>query len=439
MLLIYVNKVTNRLGYTLNLIFKELMGLEYSITTNKEYFSEYEGFKFSYCKERISNEAFLYSSDILFQTTIEIVDLDYFEQNAQSYLFKVYSKDSILPYDVLAASFYMVSRYEEYLPFIQDSHNRFRSQDSIAFKKGFLTKPVVNIWVEELKAKLVNVYPTIHFAERFFSFTNTIDVDSAFAYQGKGFIRGVLGFGKDLVNNNFAACLQRIKVLLAREKDPYDTFDYIIAQNKEYRLNTIFFILFGYYGRYDKNITPFNYRFQQLIKTLGDYATVGIHPSYESFEAPEQVNAQIRMLRKILHNPIRCSRFHYLRFRLPESYRTLMENSIEEDYSMGYSDNVGFRAGICNSFNFYDLALDFETKLRVFPFAYMDVALKNGLHLSSMQALEKIKELVEQVKKVNGNLISVWHNESLTNQMEWKGWQEVYEGALERIFELNKE
>ncbi len=439
MLLIYVEKVTNRLGYTLNLIFKELMGLEYTITTNREYFCEYEGFKFSYCKEKICDEVFLYCDDILFRTTIEMVDLNYFEQDGMSYLFKVYSKDSVCNYDVLAAAFYMVSRYEEYLPFIQDKHSRFCSQDSIAFKKGFLEKPVVNIWVEELKKKIAETYPDMVFAERYFSFTNTIDVDSAYAYIGKGFWRSILGFGKDFLQRNFTACLRRIGTLVGKDTDPFDTFDYIIAQNQKYRLNTIFFVLFGYYGPYDKNITPDNYRFQQLVKTLCDYAKVGIHPSYESFDSPEQMNTQIRMLSSILHKPVKYSRFHFLRFRLPESYRTLMENNIEADYSMGYSDNVGFRAGICNSFNFYDLALDFETKLRVFPFAYMDVAFKNGLQLSPMQTLEKVKGLIEEVKKVNGNFISIWHNESLSDQMQWKGWREVYEGTLDYVSEINKE
>jgi hypothetical protein len=116
----------------------------------------------------------------------------------------------------------------------------------------------------------------------------------------------------------------------------------------------------------------------------------------------------------------------------------LLENSIEGDYSMGYPNYVGFRAGICSSFNFYDLALDFETKLRIFPFAYMDVALKNGLQMSSDEALLKIKSLVDEVEKVKGVFVSVWHNESLSDQMEWKGWREVYEKAMGYIAEKRR-
>jgi hypothetical protein len=43
-----------------------------------------------------------------------------------------------LPFDPLAATFYLVSRYEEYLPFIPDEHGRFPAKQSFAFSNGFL-------------------------------------------------------------------------------------------------------------------------------------------------------------------------------------------------------------------------------------------------------------------------------------------------------------
>ncbi len=433
MLLIYAGKMTNRLGYTLNLIFDEMMGIEYSITTDREYFMAYEGAKFSYCRENLGNEVFLRCTDVLFQTTIEVLDLDYFEQDGLPYIFRTYSQTSVCNYDVLASVFYFVSRYEEYLPFIKDEHSRFCAEDSLAYKKGFLQKPVVNIWVEELKKEILSAYPDLPHKANCFSFLNTIDVDSAYSYIGKGFFRTSGGLCKDFLRGNFALCNRRIGVLMGKAADPYDTFDYIIYTIKKYKVRTVFFVLFGYYGQFNKNISPYNRRFQGLVKSLCDYAKVGIHPSYECLEEPEQINEQVRMLKSILHKPIHRSRFHYLRFRLPESYRNLIDNNIERDFSMGYSDEIGFRAGICNSFNFYDLALDFETKLRIYPFACMDVALKNGLKFRPKEAFDKIRELVEEVRKVNGRFISIWHNESLSDEMEWKSWREVYEKTLELV------
>lgn len=433
MLLIYAKKITNRLGYTLNLVFGELMGIEYSITTDEDFFVESKDPKLSYCKHKLCDEAFLCCDSLLFDTTIELVDVNYFERNGLPYLFKQYSKDSICDNDVLASVFYLVSRYEEYLPFVRDEHSRFKAEDSLAYKKGFLDKPVVNIWVKELKQKLQATYPNLESKKSFFTYTNTIDVDSAYSYRGKGGLRTCIGLARDLLKGNLALCLKRLSVLIGKRQDPYDTFDYIISILQKYKVNTTFFILFGNYGRYDKNISPYNPKFRLLLKSLCDYAKVGIHPSYESFEESELMSEQIKMLKSLLRKPIHRSRFHYLRFRLPESYRELINNNIEGDYSMGYSNAIGFRAGICNSFNFYDLALDFETKLRIFPFAYMDVALKNGLQLSPDSALDKIMGIVDKVVEADGNLISVWHNESLSEDFGWEGWRSVYERSIEYV------
>jgi hypothetical protein len=145
---------------------------------------------------------------------------------------------------------------------------------------------------------------------------------------------------------------------------------------------------------------------------------------------------QVKLLSSTIHKAITRSRFHYLRFRLPKSYRTLIDNEITEDFSMGYADQVGFRAGICTSFNFYDLERDCETKLRVHPFAFMDVALKNGLGLKEEAVIKKIKYLIDQVRDVDGDLISIWHNESLSNYKEWKNWRQIYEKQIEYV--INK-
>ncbi len=432
MLLIYVDKLTNRLGYTLNLVFKELMSIKYSITIDKEYFIQYDGPKLSYTTKPITDELFLVSSSLLFQTIIEIVDVSYFEKNNTPYIFKSYSKESICDFDVLAACFYLVSRYEEYLPYVKDKHSRFKAEDSLAYKKGFLKRPIVNIWANELKAKIQNRYPELFSHSNKYSYINTIDVDSAYSYTCKGFTRNVLGFFRDLIKGDLALCFERLKVLLKMQQDPYDTFDFIISLIEKYNVNTIFFVLFGDYGKYDKNINPYNNRFKILVKHLCDYGKVGVHPSYDSFDYPQLITTQVKMLEETLHKPIKRSRYHYLHFRLPEGYRNLMSTrSIEHDFSMGYSENIGFRAGICSSFNFYDLAQDYETKLRIHPFAYMDVALKNGLKLLPEQAIEEIKQMTDEVRQVKGEMISIWHNESLSNKREWSGWREVYEKIVE--------
>src|SRR3972149_4750237 len=112
---------------------------------------------------------------------------------------------------------------------------------------------------------------------------------------------------------------------------------------------------------------------------------------------------------------IKNSRQHFLKLTLPETYRNLIDLDITDDYTMGFASQVGFRASICNSFNFYDLDMELETNLKIHPFAVMEGTLKNNMNIHRDDALQKIKQLIDEVKTVNGQFISLWHNDTLSN------------------------
>ena len=438
MIIIYIDKQTNRLGYTINLIFKDVLKTDFMVTTRKDTFIAETGAKISYCKNSICDEIHITSKDLLFETSLSNVDVEYFEKDSLPCLFPTYSKDDTLGFDIFSAVFYMVSRYEEYLPFMSDKHGRFSPNNSIAYQKGFLELPVVNLWVERLKQELLRKYPNLQFADKEFTFTNTIDIDMAYYYKSKGFYRTIGGWAKDLLKRDFYAVKERFKVIVLNKKDPYSCYDFIQTIINKYKFKTILFYLFAMRSKYDKNISPYYKSFQLLVKDMADYSKTGIHPSYYVMEEPETLKEQIDLLEKIIHTKIYRSRFHFLRFRLPVSYRNLIENEIKDVYSMGYADCVGFRAGIASSFNFYDIERDYETKLRVHPFAFMDVSLKNGMGLNREKSWEKIRSLIDIVKSVKGEFISIWHNESLSNYREWKDWRKIYEKQLDYIYN-NKE
>jgi len=104
-----------------------------------------------------------------------------------------------------------------------------------------------------------------------------------------------------------------------------------------------------------------------------------------------------------------------------------------EDYTMGYAAEPGFRAGICTPFYFYDLDYETETKLLVYPFTVMDGTLRDYKDVGIEEAKAIIQSLIYEVKAVNGTFISLWHNESLSDQGRWKGWREVYTYLLSKI------
>jgi hypothetical protein len=238
----------------------------------------------------------------------------------------------------------------------------------------------------------------------------------------------------DLKDMNWYDIANRTRTIFGGKKDPFDNFDLQIEYQKMYNLKPIYFILFGRYSRFDKNVNIRNKHFRFLVKRLADYATVGIHPSYYSIEHPDYLSFETSKLSEVLNQEVTRSRQHFLRLMLPDTYRHLLDHDITDDYTMGYAALPGFRAGICSTFNFYDLDREEETKLRIHPFMVMDGTLRDYMNLTPDEAIEKISTLINEVKKVQGTFISLWHNESLSDKKRWEGWLRVYEAMLEMAY-----
>ena len=144
-------------------------------------------------------------------------------------------------------------------------------------------------------------------------------------------------------------------------------------------------------------------------------------------------------MENIVNFPITRSRQHYLRLELPETYQNLVDLEITEDYTMGYAQHYGFRAGTCTPFYFYDLDFEIQTPLKVFPFAVMDGTLKEYLKLSTKRSFDVIYKLANEVKKVDGTFITLFHNESVSGSGHWKGWDQKFVEMLEKLEHLEAE
>lgn len=430
MLLLYTHRLTSRNKYTFKLIFEEILGIDFKVTTDKQEVLSWDGPKLTYCRQPVSDELFFCATDLLFQTGIVVQEPTMIRWGGSKVLFPV-SKTSALPFDPFAASFLLVSRYEEYLPHLKDVHGRYTPSQSLAFQNGFLQKPVVNQWAFEIKSLLEKKFGKIKSKERKYRFTPTIDIDNAWAYRNKGFIRIAGGLFSDLINFNLQGFKDRFNSVFRISIDPYDTYDYQVKLFERYNLHPIYFILLGEYATYDKSVPHQNKHMQSLIKFMGDNGDVGIHPSYASSENPEKIRKEILRLSHILHQEIHLSRQHFLKLSIPETYQRLLEYDITDDYTMGYADLPGFRASICSPFYFYDLDLEVETSLKIHPFAIMDGTLKDYMNIEPERAMDIITPLIDAVKEVNGEFISIWHNESFAENERWKGWRKIYEDHLE--------
>jgi hypothetical protein len=434
-LLIFSPKRSSRVRYTFRLVFHDLLMIPYHITTDLDEFRSSDLPKMLYCEKRTSDDLFFQSNGLLFERGVDNIEVNTVMYGDLAAPFPVSSEESAMPFDVFSAIFYLVTRYEEYLPFVRDKHGRFTANLSKSVEMGILQKPVVNIWAIKIKEILKKAFSSLMFTERKYRFIPTYDVDSAFAYSQKGLVRSVGGYLLNIQRFEWKDISLRTQAIFNSAKDPYNTFDLQIAYQKKYGLRPIYFVLYGRYGKYDKNINVRNKNYRFLIKRLGDYATIGLHPSYNSNDYPDYLAFEKNNLSLVINQDVTRSRQHFLRLILPNTYRKLLDNDITDDYTMGYAALPGFRAGICSTYSFYDLDTEEETKLKIHPFAVMDGTLKDYMGLTPADAIEQIRLLIDEVKKVKGTFISLWHNESLSDQKRWTGWRRVYEELLEMAVE----
>lgn len=429
-ILVYTQKISNRARYIFRLFFREHLGLETELTDQEEKFKAHSGPKISYAQHAITDELHFSCRNLLFESGIREQNISVFDWEGSKVFFAT-GKGSALPFDPFASAFYLVSRYEEYLPHIRDRLDRFDAHSSLAWEHGFLEIPVVNHWIIKVGELLKQKYAELQFRTGNYSFTPTIDIDNAYAYRLKGVMRSTGGYARSLVNFDFKDFNRRTRVLLKMEKDPYDTYAYQLDIQKKYNLKPIYFFLLGDYGMNDKNISPQNRKFHELIRSLADYSEVGIHPSFGSNSDSQRLPVEISRLKNIVHGDITKSRQHFLMMKFPETYRNLAERDITDDYSMGFANEIGFRAGICTPFNFYDLDNESESTLRIHPFCVMDATLNLYMKLNPGDAITRVQKLVKEVKNVNGDFIFIWHNETLSEDQQWKGWRKVYESIIE--------
>ena len=321
------------------------------------------------------------------------------------------------------AIFAELQRAEEYgLPH-QDEKGRFPAEKANRTEQGLAHEPGVDKWLDQ---HFHGCYNT----ETRYACIPTFDIDHAYAFRGKGFLKNAGGWVKNTLFDRERA-KSRLAFLSGKQPDPYDTYGYILDVCKSFGLKPLFFIQMGSYGnRYDVNLNFKHAEGRDLIRFLAAEARVGLHPSFASNGNPELLKKEYGQLSDILGAPVTASRQHFLMLRFPETYRRLVELGIREEYSMGWASQTGFRAGTCRPFRWYDLERNAFSELTVYPFACMDGTLHEYLKLTPEEALNRAESLINTTREHRGVFVPLWHNHTVNNRFEWSGWQTVFEQML---------
>jgi hypothetical protein len=428
MLLIYTHKRTPRLNYIFKQICTRILGIPVSFTTKVEEFIAHDSLKMSYSTQQLGNEFHIRSHYILFEQGLSDIDI-HVQPWERTKCFFYNGDKSDIPFDIFAASFYLLSRYEEYLPHVKDEYGRFTANNSIAFKHQFLHQPVVDIWAYKFKKALSLKFPEYQFKERSYKVKPVIDVPMAYYFKSKGLMRSIGGTLNDLFRFKLKQLSQRYMVLTGLNRDPYDTFKWIINKQKQVKDKFQVFFLIGDFSTYDKNININKKGFVSLIKSVADYCKVGLKVSYFALDDFDVLKKEKTNIESVINTSLVASRNSFNKLNLPTCYRNLVNLEVKEDYSMGYINEIGFRAGTCSPFLFYDLDYEVQTPLMIHSFHILDFALlKTKSQLDKKQTLEK---LIKEVKNVNGTFIPIFHNYSFSKEERWQGFKDLFNYILD--------
>ncbi len=407
------NNNLNERRYILDIIFNEFLGVEYALDIGS---TDYE--------ITLPNQKRLTIKDTFFNKYPK--DLEYLKvENIPN---------KIEELDIFSASFFMLTRWEEYVNKSRDDHNRFPATESLAYKQGFLDRPIVNEYVEWLKQELLNLDSSLQFKKREYKLVLTHDVDaplmhSSFMFHLKALILDILQ--RKSLKLFFKRNIDYIKTKLKITKDPFDTFDWIMDLSEKQNIKSYFFFMAKGVTSYDNMYKSSDKFIQNLIKKIKARGhKIGIHPTYNAYNSALQFKREKDELEKNLNIKISFGREHYLRFEVPTTWQIWEDNKMEWDSTLSYADKEGFRCGVCYPYSVFNILTREKLNLKERPLVVMEgsfVIYQPNIPPKEMK--KKIDSLIKQVKKYNGEFVLLWHNSSF-NTDEWKRYKTVYEGIV---------
>lgn len=319
------------------------------------------------------------------------------------------SNESNIPFDIFSAIFFLISRYEEYLPHEKDEHGRYLSSNSILNNEAFQFRPIVEEWLILFKSKLQTQFPNLQFKEHQFKTTITFDIDNAFAYKARSFF----DFTKLVLKPN--NIIEKYSVLKNIKQDPFYTFDYFLPLLKQTNYEILFFFLLSNQHQNDSVVNPKHILLQQLIQNISHDFILGIHPSYASLEN-KSIASEKNLLEQYTKKDITKVRQHFLRIQFPITFEAYIDAGLTEDYSLAYPNISGCRAGTTQPFYFFNLKINEQRPLLLFPFIWMDASYQYYQNKKEAEIWQSFMILYEEVRKLNANFITLFHNDLLQDK-----------------------
>jgi hypothetical protein len=344
--------------------------------------------------------------------------------------------------DIFASCFFMLSRWEEKVIDSRDDHCRFSRDSSLAYKHDFLMRPIVNEYIEMLWNMLLHLGFQGKRRRNKFHVLTTHDVDEPYQYYFKNPWGAIRTAGSFLLRDK--ALLKSLKVPFNYSKskfnpdkyDKFNTFDIIMRLNEKKNRTCIFFFIAKLSN--ERINGDYDIQHPRMLRLLNEIDArghdIGLHGSYYSYNDPD-------ILSREWHNLLRAcekagvkrlpvsNRQHYLRWETSKTARILSELGLRYDYTLAFSDNIGFRAGTCFEFSLFDIETREQLAIKERPLVLMECSLFDSRYMnkSITESLELGLKLRAVIEKYNGTFNILWHNNRLLDKDEVDIYMELTE------------
>ncbi len=427
--------------YILDVLFTEFLGLDFEIETDdsiSDWVIEFDNskliFKDDFFNQHKEDLSYLELENL--PKKVSYISNDFIVENDIPVLYgndELSVKDSEIycGIDIFASSFFMLTRWEEYVNKNRDNHNRFPAIESVALKNNFLDRPIVNEYVEMLWNMLTHLGYSEKRKEREFSLMTTHDVDEPIRYRNPYIY--LRRFIAELVKNkSFRGAFNVVLTALGMRKDSFDTFDWLMDVSEKSGIKSYFFFMGKGQTRHDnryKSSDKFIEKLISKIKKRGHH--IGMHPTYNAYNNDVQFKAEKKELEKNLGVQMKFGREHFLRFELPTTWQIWEDNGMEWDSTLSYADKEGFRCGVCYDFPVFNILTRNSLNLREVPLVVMEGSFVTYQKtITAVEMENQINKLLEKVKRYRGVFVFLWHNSSF-NTDEWKDVQHIYKRILQ--------
>lgn len=342
--------------------------------------------------------------------------------------------------DLPSFTYYMLSRWEESQPAHLDERERFPAQASLAYRAGFLDRPVIDEWAALLRLWIHQNDPDARSEVAPFRIFLSHDIDAVIRFQTR----------LDVLKYTAAACLRRgarsaaeqfklgVAAVAGRKDDPFvDGVRRLMAVSESRGLRSSFYFKAADRGPFDTGYRVDSPPAGDLIHEVVERGhEVGFHPGYETFCRPDLLRREKGRLDKVSPTRILGGRQHNLRFKVPDTWRHWADAGLVYDSTLGYAEVVGFRCGTAHPFPVFDCENDRPLHLIEVPLIVMDTTLfsRRYMGLTRDQARETVRVLAERVKRTGGVFALLWHNTSFSGSYE--AWDGLYEELVSLLCDV---